>query len=234
MVRVRGLALLLVAVAASPVAAQPAAERPWRASGNEPSWVLTRSAQTLTLVTGMGARTVTAPAPPPQRLGARTIRYAAAAQGRPLRVTVVRRPCADTMSGMPHPERVTVRFGGQTYRGCGGDPASLLAGGAWKVVRIGGAAVAPPAQVTMQFGPDGRVAGKGGCNQYNAGFTLTGEGLSFQKGLSTMMACAQPLMDLERDFLTRLEKVSRFSMEGERRLVLHAADGSTIVAERAD
>jgi len=46
------------------------------------------------------------------------------------------------------------------------------------------------------------------------------------------MACEPPLMDTERAFLDRIEKINRFSMENERRLVLHAADGSTIVAER--
>lgn len=228
-------ALWLVLAGAAPAAAQtadPAAPRPWRAAGNEPSWVLTRTPQTLTLVTEMGARTVSAPTPKPLRLGARTVRYSASAQGRPLRVTIVRRLCADTMSGMPHPDTVTVRFGGRTYAGCGGDPASLLAGDAWKVVSLGGTPVKPPAQVTMRFGADGRVSGKGGCNQYNAAFVLTGEGLTFQKGLSTMMACEQTLMDLERDFLTRLEKVARFSMSDEHRLVLHTTDGSTIDAER--
>lgn len=229
------LALALTLAAAVPAAAQtadPAAPRPWRAMGNEPSWVLTRTPQTLTLVTEMGARTVSAQTPKPHRLSARTVRYAASAQGRPLRVTVVRRVCADTMSGMPHPETVTVRFGGRTYKGCGGEPASLLAGDAWRVVKVGDTAVKPPAQVTMRFGADGRVAGKGGCNQYNAAFVLTGEGLTFEKGLSTMMACEQALMDLERDFLARLEKVARFSMTDERHLVLHTADGSVIAAER--
>lgn len=225
-------AVLAALVLHGGAAAQTEPPAPWRASGNEPSWTLTRTADSLTLVTEMGARTVSAPLPKATRLGPKTLRYSTAAQGRPMRVTVARGICADSMSGMPHPERVSVSFGGRTYKGCGGEPASLLRGEAWRVVRIGDKRVGPAVQVTMLFDAEGRVSGKGGCNQYSAGVTLTGEGLSFQKGLSTMMACEPPLMDTERAFLDRIEKINRFSMENERRLVLHAADGSTIVAER--
>lgn len=226
-------AILLATTALGDAAlAQGAPPAPWRAIGNEPSWTLTRTPERLTLVTEMGARSVSAATPKPVRLGAKTTRYSAVADGRPMRVTVTRGICADSMSGMPHPERVSVRFGGRTYKGCGGEPASLLRGEAWHVVRIGNEPVGPGVQVTMRFDSEGRVSGKGGCNQYSAGVSLTGEGLSFKKGLSTMMACEPPLMEIERAFLDRLETINRFSMETERRLVLHAGDGSTIVAER--
>ncbi len=225
-------ALLMIAALGDGALAQGASPAPWRAIGNEPSWTLTRTAEQLTFVTEMGARSVSAPMPKPARLGPKTTRYSAVADGRPLRVTVTRGICADTMSGMPHPERVSVRFGGRTYKGCGGEPASLLRGDAWRVARIGDKPVGSAVQVTMLFDSEGRVSGKGGCNQYSAGVSLTGEGLSFQKGLSTMMACEPPLMEIERAFLDRLGTINRFSMETERRLVLHAADGSTIVAER--
>ncbi len=238
--RKRGLAILaLMACVALSETAQaqgtpsPASAAAWRAGGNEPSWSLTRSADRFTLATDMGAKTVSAAVPKPVRVDAVTTRYAAVADGRPLRVTVARTLCADTMSGMPHPEQVTVRFGKRTYRGCGGDPASLLKGDAWRVTKIGDRPVPPRTQVTMRFDADGRVSGKGGCNQYSAGVSLTGEGLSFQKGLSTMMACESAQMETERAFLDALETIIRFSMVDERHLVLHAADGrTTIAAER--
>ena len=47
---------------------------------------------------------------------------------------------------------------------------------AWVVTSIRGQAVAPDSPPTMAFGPDGRVSGTGGCNQYSGPYQVDGGG----------------------------------------------------------
>ena len=81
----------------------------------------------------------------------------------------------------------------------------------------------------MTFGADGSVSGSGGCNRYNAGFTLTGEGLTFMPGMQTMMACPEAIMNMEHSFHATLETVTRFDIADTGALVLYAGDGSAVI-----
>ena len=56
-------------------------------------------------------------------------------------VTTIDRVCHDGMSDMPYPNLVTVEFPAQTFRGCGGDPLTLLQGDEWHVLDIAGQGV---------------------------------------------------------------------------------------------
>jgi heat shock protein HslJ len=96
---------------------------------------------------------------------------------------------------------------------------------------IDAAGIPDNARVTLEFLPEGRVAGTGGCNRYNAAFTLTGEGLSFGPAASTMMACAEALMNLEQRFHATLAAVDRFEIDPTGALILHAPEGR-ILARR--
>src|SRR5207247_4278771 len=93
-------------------------------------------------------------------------RYVAKSAAGRLVVTVLDRPCADGMSGMPYPNTVTVVVHGREYRGCGGEPASLLRAGEWTVEAIDGVPLAPGSRATIRFGSDGRVSGDASCNTY--------------------------------------------------------------------
>jgi heat shock protein HslJ/membrane-bound inhibitor of C-type lysozyme len=140
--------------------------------------------------------------------------------------------CRDAMSGMWHPATALLTVGGETYPGCAGDPVDLLAVGEWLVVSIGGEAVAEEPPATIEFLPEGRVGGSGGCNRWNGPFRL-GEGLAIGPELrSTMMACAEPVMATERRLLDALPKVNAFDFDDAGRLVLATADGEAIVARR--
>ena len=121
--------------AATPGAAPVAAGTAFRATGNEPSWRLDVSATEMSLLTDFGQTRVVAPAPTVAVAGATRTFVARSAQGE-ITATFVERVCMDTMSGMPHPQSVTVVAGGQTLTGCGGEPASLLQGAEWTVVSI--------------------------------------------------------------------------------------------------
>jgi heat shock protein HslJ/uncharacterized lipoprotein YbaY len=150
----------------------------------------------------------------------------------PFIVTVLDRPCADNMTGMPHPNTVEFVLGGRTLRGCGGEPASLLTGAEWTVTALDGAAVKDGAKGTLQFGDDGRVSGRAFCNQFNAAYALTGEGLSFSKAASTMMACEPEVSELERKFHATLGAVGSFEIASDGQLVLKAPGAGSITARR--
>lgn len=201
-------------------------DRPYRAGGNEPGWQLSIGP---TLRFSAPDRRWDAPMVRPQ-MSTGEWQYVTAVQGRPLTVTLFERRCVDTMSGMPHPTSVEVTFDNEQYRGCGGDPASLLRGAPWVVEAADGAPT--PARTTLSFDADGRVTGVGPCNYFNATYTATGEGITVSRPATTRKACARPRMDVEQRFLEVLERTRHFEITGDGALVLRARDGRVIRARR--
>jgi heat shock protein HslJ len=84
--------------------------------------------------------------------------------------------------------------------------------------------VLPGRDVTAIFtaaeGPaSGRLAGRAGCNQYSASFTLSGEdAIKLSAAIATRMFCGEPsgVMEQEAAFLKALEAISRYRIEGEK------------------
>jgi heat shock protein HslJ len=203
----------------------------WRAGGHEPSWSLSRSGGEMTLETDFGANRVSFTVPPAIQSDDQLVRYVTSVSGEPLEVAVKSEVCVDTMTGMPRPQQVTVTLGNKRLTGCGGDPASLLQGREWTVARLAGQPVLAEPHITLTFATDGSVSGLGSCNRFNAAYTLTGEGLSISKGMSSMMACEEPVMKQEQLFLELLERVSRFSIAADGALTLHSDGDRTIVTK---
>ncbi len=203
----------------------------FRATGNEPDWRLDIGATEMALLTNLGQTRLVAPTPTAQVVGATTT-YAARTDRGELTATIVDRLCMDSMSGMPHPQSVTVVVGGQTLNGCGGEPASLLQGAEWTVVKIGGAPLVAGSQVTLAFAPDGRLSGHASCNRFMSEYTLSGEGLAISQAAGTRMMCDAALMAQERVFLAALGATHGFSIATDGALLLQAGDGSTIEARR--
>ena len=135
------------------------------------------------------------------------------------------------MSGRPHPYAVVVLLDGRQLNGCGGDPADLLVGPEWVVEDIAGVRVADGSRVTLVFGADGRASGSASCNSYSGGYTITGEGLTFSRVVTTRRACAPELMSQEQSFLDALAGVSTFGMSTDGTLVLEGG-GSRMTARR--
>ncbi len=212
--------------------AERAPSLPYRATGNEPGWRLDITAHTITLLVDGGRIHVEAPTPIAEP-GEGFTRFRAAAAGAGLVATIFDRRCADSMSGMPHPNAVTVTFAGRTLTGCGGDPATLLRGAEWVVEDLAGRGIVGGSRATLAFDADGRISGRGSCNRYTATYALNGEGLAIAKPASTMMACAPALMQQEQLFLDLLAQVRRFSIDASGALVLYAGDGRTITARRS-
>lgn len=85
-------------------------------------------------------------------------------------------------------------------------------------------------EVTAEFGPDGRVAGNGGCNRYFASYTVDGGNLTIGQAGSTMMACEPvEIMEQEAAFLAALGSAAAWHVEGEQLHILNAADETIIL-----
>jgi heat shock protein HslJ len=103
--------------------------------------------------------------------------------------------------------------------------------GSWTLVSMGDpaspTAVPEGLEVTANF-TDGTVSGTSACNSYNAPFTVEGETLTVGQGVSTMMACEDPAMTLEQEYMAALQSVTGFSMDDDG-LTLMYGDGMEMV-----
>ena len=225
-------ALLALAFAAGCAGVPPdGSDEPFEARGNEPGWLLTIGGQRMTLQWNYGDDEITMPRPRASAMPHGRL-YVGSARGRELRVEVVDALCRDDMSGIPYPSRVTVAIDGETLRGCGGAPESLLTGGEWVVEDIAGRGVVDGSRVTLRFDPAGRLTGRAGCNGYGAGWKLSGEGITVEQPQSTLMACAPALNRQEREFLRLLAAAHHFDITDDGALVIHTAEGETVSARR--
>lgn len=194
---------------------------PFRASGNEPFWNLALDGGEMTLVR------LNEGALPAQRYVAGDNAGEYRSEGDPsLRLQVRDELCRDDMSGMPHPQRVTLEVDGATLTGCGGDPARLLQGGEWVIEDINGGGIIDRSRVTLNFWQDGRVTGRASCNNLMGQYQLSGEGLSISQAATTRMACPPSLMEQEQRVLTTLGQLQRFDFDDTGALLLHSEQGS--------
>lgn len=99
--------------------------------------------------------------------------------------------------------------------------ASGLENTKWQLVsfgqQAGEIAVADSIQIKLQFNPDNRVGGSGGCNSFGGGYEVQGASLVFDHIISTKMACADGnLMQLESQYFAALENAATFALNGDR------------------
>jgi heat shock protein HslJ/uncharacterized lipoprotein YbaY len=191
-------------------AVPPAPPRPYRARGNEPGWVLTVEDGRLLLVAHYGAREIEA-ALPEARFEEGAFVYALAEPA--LTVRMAPGLCRDDMTGMPHPETVTLTLDGRDLRGCGGDPVDLLKGAEWVVEDIGRRGIIDSSRVTLTFGPEGELTGTASCNRYATRMAIGGEGVSVGQIAATRMMCPEALMNQEQTFFAALAAAGRFDID---------------------
>jgi heat shock protein HslJ len=87
--------------------------------------------------------------------------------------------------------------------------------------------VLPGTEVTAQF-LDGNVGGTAGCNNYFASYEVDGSSLTVGVVGSTMMACAQDIMDQEAAYTTGLAASASYAIEGDQ-LQIAGVDGQTLL-----
>lgn len=200
-------------------AALPAGDG-WRATGHEPDWAITVGGGQLSYAP-LWAETRAIALPVPEPAGAGAL-YRLDPIG--LSLTVTPDLCRDTMTGMPHPDRVTLAEGTAILTGCGGDPAALIAGPEWRISELAGAPLPEGAEATLLLSSGGGLAGRAACNRFTGRYTLSGEGLRLEPGGMTMMACPEPVMAAERAILDALAKVDRFDFDEAGDLLLIGGD----------
>jgi heat shock protein HslJ len=205
---------------------------PFIAQGQEPPWQVQVLDDTLTITTGYGAETRVLTLLDVEQLGQRTV-FRAADRASELRVDAQARICRDSMSGMPYPYSVTLTGIENVQPGCGGRPIDLLAGKEWVIHSLDGVEPIAGSRVTLRFlEEDGRIAGSGSCNRYNAGYTLDGETLRFSDAASTKMGCAPELMRQEQAYHAILQGVVSFDIDDAGQLILLGSNGRLVASQQ--
>lgn len=104
----------------------------------------------------------------------------------------------------------------------------------WTLVSFGGAdnqvnPVIASSTVTLQFEPEGRAGGSGGCNSYGAAYQVQGNQVSFSEIISTMMACADPSVnEQEQRYFQALQSAGAFKLDGDQ-LKIWYGDGQSVL-----
>lgn len=95
----------------------------------------------------------------------------------------------------------------------------------WQLTTLDGSPVLDGTAIDLTIDGD-TVSGTAGCNTYN-GPAMVGDGGSMTLGPDfavTFMACEQPVMDQEQEYLTALTRVTSYQMAAEE-LLLEDANG---------
>jgi heat shock protein HslJ len=112
-------------------------------------------------------------------------------------------------------------------------PTTGLAGTSWKLATSDGTKVPKGVEITAEFGADGALTGSGGCNTYNAAYTLTGMSITIESIASTMMVCEEPQATAETGYFGALEKVDAWAIDGTSLTLTGPAGQPTLVFARA-
>ena len=110
---------------------------------------------------------------------------------------------------------------------CGGSAASL-AGPTWTVSSLAGVGVDPTVPITAVFGTDGMVTGSGGCNNYGAAYTTSGNNLTVQSPAATAMACSEVVDQQESQYFYLLEGTGTYEIKGNK-LTIKDSSGQTTI-----
>ena len=111
-----------------------------------------------------------------------------------------------------------------------GDSLSLE--GDWKLVSYGDAANPTPAlpdvETSLNFGADGQFGGTVGCNSFGGGYTVSGDQVTFESMVSTMMFC-EGISDQETVVLGILSDQTLTAELNGNQLTLTSAGGSSVI-----
>lgn len=92
--------------------------------------------------------------------------------------------------------------------------AESLVGPDWSLKSLGGKPVVGGTTLSAAFSADERVSGSAGCNRYFGSARATNGSLSVGPLGSTMMACAQDVMEQEALYLAALQAATVYSIQG--------------------
>ena len=115
---------------------------------------------------------------------------------------------------------------------------SMAAGGVnltgvhWRLVSVNGEIIADDSGMFISFDVDGSIKGSGGCNRIFGSLEKTQTGLAIGQLGATRMACPEPIMNREFEFLAALQETSEISTGSDR---MHLLDNrNNVLAEFID
>ncbi|MET0309541.1 MAG: META domain-containing protein [Sphingomonas sp.] len=223
-------AAALVLAACAPAAAQTA-EQPYHALGTEPFWSVTLDGATIRYEPANGA-SISVPSPKPI-IGINGERY----ETPRLTVDITHVKCSDGMSDRSYRDTVSVRVGGRTLRGCGGEAASpspdaaTLLEGDWTIRSVAGRQPVTGTRPEVHF-KGTRISGSTGCNSFGGGFRFERGHLTTNALITTRRACARPANAQEQNVLRLLGQRLSVSRNRSGMLVMTGRGGQTVVLVR--
>jgi len=89
-------------------------------------------------------------------------------------------------------------------------------------------------KTTAVFGSNGKLSGSGGCNEYSAVYTIpTSNDITITQPTSTMMACAEPLMQQETQYLSLLPTAAKYEISGDQLTLFNSAGTKILIYKSA-
>ena len=111
--------------------------------------------------------------------------------------------------------------------------ASDLTGSEWHPSFMSEAELIPGVEMVVDFSPDGKISGYGGCNQFFGGYTISGHSIKIGPIASTRKGCPG-LIGMEAAFFAMLESAKSFE-EHDGTLILYDVTGAKVLElARAD
>jgi heat shock protein HslJ len=124
---------------------------------------------------------------------------------------------------------------GSILAACSGTASASLTG-TWKLISYGSSTNPTPAdpniETSLIFGSDGKLNGNAGCNSFNGDYKVDGSTATFGPIASTMMACADPIMQQEGAVFNVFTNSAAFKIDGSTLTVTSADGNSVVVFER--
>ena len=113
-------------------------------------------------------------------------------------------------------------FGRETAEQNMAGGGASLTGVHWRLVSMAGDSIAEESGIFVSIDVDGSVKGHGGCNGFFGSLEKTQTGLEFGPLGATRMACPEPIMSREMDFLEALQETRQFLSDSDGMRLLDA------------
>jgi len=102
-----------------------------------------------------------------------------------------------------------------------------LSGADWHPIYLSASELPAGSDMVVQFTPDGKISGYGGCNQFFGAYSLSGNHIEIGPVASTRKGCPG-IIEVESAFFATLRAANSFTQEGDT-LVLYDAAGNKLV-----
>lgn len=167
--------------------------------------------------------------------------YRAITEAGTLSVRITNQPCSDKATGQTMPYTVEVTANAQAYEGCGQfltEISSNSPAGKWALQEMNGQAlnVADFSRglPELELQPEtNKAMGNGGCNRISGEIKLQGQQITFGKMISTRMACPEPAMTFESNYLQLIsDKTFTYQIQNDQ-LILKDQEKAVLVYKKS-